>query len=86
MPILAIFFGIIVRVFHGDHPPPHIHVQYGEYMAIVDIRSGKTLKGKLPGRVGKILREWLTLRRKEVLKGWREAQEYQTPSRIKPLE
>ena len=24
MPTIAIFFGIIVRMWHDDHPPPHI--------------------------------------------------------------
>jgi hypothetical protein len=28
MPILSVFFGIIVRMWHDDHPPPYIHVEY----------------------------------------------------------
>lgn len=28
MPTLSIFFGIIIRVWHDDHPPPHIHAEY----------------------------------------------------------
>ena len=31
MPILAAFFGMMIRVFHADHEPPHIHVQYVEF-------------------------------------------------------
>eukprot|EP01030_Chromulinospumella_sphaerica_P004016 gene4016-3928_t len=27
MPTIAIFFGIIVRMWHDDHPPPHIHLE-----------------------------------------------------------
>ncbi|QEA12394.1 DUF4160 domain-containing protein [Comamonas sp. SCN 65-56] len=31
MPTIAIFFGIIVRMWHDDHPPPHIHVESGPH-------------------------------------------------------
>lgn len=24
MPILSVFFGIVIRMWHDDHPPPHI--------------------------------------------------------------
>ena len=36
MPVLSIFFGIIVRMWHDDHPPPHVHVEYQGYEALVD--------------------------------------------------
>jgi hypothetical protein len=28
MPIIATFFGIIVRMYFGDHNPPHFHVEF----------------------------------------------------------
>jgi len=34
MPILSVFFGIIVRMWHDDHPPPHIHVEYQGFEAL----------------------------------------------------
>jgi len=57
MPILSTFFGIIVRVYHDDHEPPHVHVQYGEFEAIVEISTGRVLAGRLPPRVRRILAE-----------------------------
>ena len=33
MPVISMFYGIIVRMFYFDdakHKTPHIHVQYGE--------------------------------------------------------
>jgi hypothetical protein len=41
MPILSVFFGIIVRMWHDDHPPPHIHVEYQGFSALVNIRTGE---------------------------------------------
>ncbi len=33
MPVLSMFYGIIIRMFHFDrdkHKAPHIHAQYGD--------------------------------------------------------
>lgn len=86
MPIISVFFGIVVRVFQGDHNPPHIHVQYGEFEAIFEIKSGKLLDGKLPPRARRILLEWLRIRELEVLKSWTDAQEFKAPRKVRPLE
>lgn len=47
MPILSVFFGIIVRMWHDDHPPPHIHVEYQGFEALVDVRTGRFVRGAL---------------------------------------
>jgi len=41
MPTIAMFYGIIIRMYFapGEHPPPHFHVDYAEHKATVDIRS-----------------------------------------------
>ena len=51
MPILAMFYGIIVRMYYVDnkqHHVPHIHVEYGDDKAVFDIADGKVLAGKFP--------------------------------------
>jgi hypothetical protein len=30
VPELARFYGIIIRMFAPDHPPPHFHAVYGD--------------------------------------------------------
>ena len=57
VPILSIFFGIIVRMWHDDHPPPHIHVEYQGFEALVDVRTGEVRQGRLPGRAATIVKE-----------------------------
>ncbi len=86
MPIIAVFLGIIIRVFHSDHPPPHLHVQYGEFEAIVEISSGDIMRGKLPKRIQRILKEWIKLRRFELRRAWQIAQENKNPKRIQGIE
>ncbi|CAN5393256.1 hypothetical protein BH20ACI2_BH20ACI2_16170 [soil metagenome] len=39
MPEIARFYGIIIKLFFGDHPPPHFHAVYGEYVGLFDIRT-----------------------------------------------
>jgi hypothetical protein len=34
MPTISIFYGIMIRMFFNDHPPPHFHARYGEFEAI----------------------------------------------------
>ncbi len=86
MPIISAFFGILIKIFHGDHPPPHIHVEYGEFEAQFEIESGRLIAGKLPPRAQKLVKEWLKLRKSEVLKAWNAAEKFGAPRRIKPLE
>ena len=86
MPVICTFFGIIVRVYHDDHEPPHIHVQYGEFGAVVEIASGRLLAGRLPPRVKRTLDEWLRLRRASVNRAWRAARDHRMPARVPPLE
>jgi hypothetical protein len=67
MPTIAIFFGIIVRMWHDDHPPPHIHVEYQGFEALVTIETGLVSNGELPRKVAGIMRDWCLLHQKELL-------------------
>ena len=86
MPIISVFLGIVVRLFHDDHPPPHMHAEYGEYRAVVDIATGRVLGGRLPPRVRRLVEEWRRARREDLERAWREAQAGKQPRRIRPLE
>jgi len=61
MPEIARFYGIVIKVFFGDHPPPHFHAIYGEYNALVNIESLEIIEGDLPSRAQKLVQEWATL-------------------------
>jgi len=86
MPIIAVFFGIVVRVFHDDHEPPHIHVEYAEHRAIVEIRTGRVMAGRLPKRVGRLVEEWRRANARALRRAWNEARSGRLPRRIRPLE
>lgn len=87
MPELSRFYGIIIYMFVKDHPPPHIHAKYGEYRAIIDIRTNEIESGHLPKRAFRLVQEWVNLHQNELLENWNEAQlDHPTINKIPPLE
>lgn len=44
------FSGNNFAMFGDDHNPPHFHVRYGEFEAIITIRDG-VVKGEMPRKV-----------------------------------
>ena len=44
MPILSMFYGVVVYMYFYDdsqHKAPHIHVEYAEYTAVLRIEDGQ---------------------------------------------
>jgi hypothetical protein len=50
MPELSGFYGIVIQMYFGDHPPPHFHATYGGSRAVVDIETLALIEGHLPPR------------------------------------
>ena len=82
MPIISVFFGIIVRMRHDDHPPPHIHAEYQGFEALIEIRTGTIAEGRLPGKAAAIVREWCLQHSDELLANWEKAQSFEPLERV----
>ena len=50
MPTISMFYGILIKMFFDDHAPPHFHVEYAEFKAVVDIKKLELIEGSLPRR------------------------------------
>ena len=86
MPIISVFFGIVIRIFYADHNPPHIHVEYQGRRALLDFR-GNILRGDLQSRTAlKLVREWIDLRYEELLENWELARQLKEIKPIEPLQ
>lgn len=48
MPVISSFYGILIRMYFGDHKPPHFHADYGEFSAQVRIEDFGIEAGYLP--------------------------------------
>ncbi len=86
MPIISVFFGIAIRLYHNDHNPPHFHASYGDSEVIIEIKTGKILSGKLPPRGLKLVEEWRKKYVIELNSSWNMAVAMKSPKRIKGLE
>jgi len=85
VPEISCFHGIIIRMFHRDHAPPHLHAQYGEYEITVDIETLAT-RGVCPVHAIRRVQRWTVLHRAELLDCWRLADERAPIPRVPPLE
>ena len=88
MPIISIFYGIIIRLYLLDnkhHHLPHIHARYGEYEASIAIEDGEILSGDLPRKQLRLVQAWIELRRDELLADWELAVSGEAPYKIAPL-
>ncbi len=77
MPEIARFYGIVIKLFFGDHPPPHFHAVYGE-----NIDTLEMIEGDLPNRAKKLVIEWADIHKNELKLMW-ETQEFR---KLPPLE
>ena len=82
MPVISYFFGIYVRMYHDDHPPPHVHVEYQGHEAFVDISSGEILEGDLPRNAARLVKDWCLDHRAELAANWTRAQALEPLERI----
>jgi hypothetical protein len=70
MPEICRFLGIVISMYFNEHNPPHFHVRYNDYRAVMDIRTLNVLDGELPAKVRGLVEEWAELNRLELLSMW----------------
>jgi hypothetical protein len=63
MPTVAIVDGVKIQFYPNDHAPPHFHVVFAEYRAVIDIQSCSLTRGTLPrAKIAAVL-DWARPRR-----------------------
>jgi hypothetical protein len=86
MPTIAWFYGIAIRMYVKDHPPPHFHAIYGEREAFVAIETGEIIEGALPRTAARLVKQWTVARKHELRENWRRAREGKQPEKIPGLD
>jgi hypothetical protein len=86
MPELSRFYGIIIRMFYGDHAPPHFHAVYQGRVIMVNIETLEVMEGSMSPRAQKLILEWADLHREDLRQAWDRASRNQEPSKIPPLD
>ena len=88
MPVIAMFYGLIVRMYFFDtdkHHVPHIHVEFGEFSAVRAIADGEVLAGEIPKAKLKLAQAWAEIHRDDLMADWKLAVEGREVFRIDPL-
>ena len=87
MPEISRFLGIIIKMFFDDNNPPHFHVEYGEYKAIIEIRTAELTEGYLPSKQLKLVQAWAILHEEELLENFENlGKDFKSWSKIEPLQ
>ena len=85
MPYVSMFFGIIIRMFHNEHNPPHFHAEYQGQKGLFDL-NGNMIKGNMKSNTAKkLIKEWVMLHREELLNNWNNAAKGGDIEKIAPL-
>lgn len=88
MPIISMFYGIIIRLYLIDnrqHNLPHIHAKYAEFEAAINIEDGEILTGALPRKQLRLVQAWIELHHDELMADWELAIAGEEPYKIAPL-
>jgi hypothetical protein len=87
MPVLSIFYGIIVRMYReagGRHNLPHIHAEFSGNEVVVAL-DGTVLEGEIPKGKMKLLEAWMEIHRDDLEAHWKLLSGCEQFFRIDPL-
>jgi hypothetical protein len=85
-PTIAYFYGIAIRMFFRNHPPPHFFAAYSGHEANVSIATGEVIEGRLPANAARLVKAWALAHRGELEDNWRRARAGQPLVKIAGLD
>ena len=83
MPVISSFYGILIKMYFGDHVPPHFHAEYAEFTAQISIKGMGILEGYLPPKALALVVEWASIHQEELMQNWKSLSEDETGLFIK---
>ena len=87
MPVISMFYGIIVRMYKESgtkYKVPHIHADYSRDEVVVSI-DGEVLEGSIPKNKMKLLEAWMEIHKDELMADWELLSSGEQHFRIDPL-
>ena len=89
MPRISQFFGILIYMYYNDHMPPHFHVRWAEYEALILIDTSaipsSIYAGDLPKSQLDLVLRWAVMHRKELMGNWELARKGKSLKQVAPL-
>ncbi|MCL2845160.1 MAG: DUF4160 domain-containing protein [Chitinivibrionia bacterium] len=87
MPVLSLFYGIIVRMYRevsGKHNKPHIHVEYAGEEVVISL-DGEVLDGSVQKSKMKLVEAWMEIHREDLEANWKLLSNGEQYFKIEPL-
>ena len=87
MPVLSMFYGIIIRMQcerGGKHHIPHIHVIYGDSESVFSL-EGEQIDGDIPANKKKLVEAWIEIHKEDLQANWKLLDEGEPFFKIEPL-
>lgn len=72
MPVLSMFFGIIIRMYseNGEkHHVPHVHAEYQDSEVVIDL-DGNIIAGSIDAKKLRMVLVWIDLHHDELVANW----------------
>jgi Domain of unknown function (DUF4160) len=88
LPILSMFYGIIIRMYFMDnqqHHVPHLHAECAGDRAVFSIVDGELLAGMITNSKARLVQAWIEIHREELLANWELATNGEEIFKIEPL-
>jgi hypothetical protein len=86
MPVISIFFGIVIRMYHKEHEPRHFHAEHQAQDGTFDF-DGNQIVGNITSRNAlDLIRQWAQANRAALDANWSKIKSGQPLERIPPLE
>ena len=88
MPVISMFYGLIVAMYYLDtkqHKLPHIHVKYSGEEAVYEIPNGNLLEGMIPPNKEKLIKAWIEIHHEDLMANWELAVTGNKVFTIEPL-
>jgi hypothetical protein len=66
VPVISLFFGVVIRMFYREHGVAHFHAEHQGQQAAFTF-DGEVLAGRLESRTAlQLIKEWTTTHRPEL--------------------
>lgn len=70
MPVIARFYGILIKMYFREHGVPHFHAVYAEFNGVFDVNTLEMIEGDLPPRAQRLVRDWAERYKDELQRMW----------------
>jgi hypothetical protein len=86
VPIVSVFFGIIIRMYYAEHGNTHFHAEYQGQQGKFGF-DGEMTVGNIQSKTAlRLIREWAGLHREALENNWENLRAGRPIDRIPPLE